>query len=209
VMNFNGHVSRKNVFSHVYRFRLTPKRTGRLTVSAPEATVEGKTILGPALALHVVAPEPQDLVIPEIKTDRARLYPTQPFEVTLRILVRPLPDDPHSDPLAPLRRRPPQVQINWVDLPAGLEAGEKSRWLEGLLSEDGSGFSLNELTVRSSSIFEGPRAAVFNLRRGRESHSGLDGRPVDYFVYELERVLTAARTGSYVLGPAIIKGAFV
>src|SRR5262249_16337540 len=44
VMNINGRVTRKNVLSHVYRFRLTPRRTGRLTVSAPETTVDGKTI---------------------------------------------------------------------------------------------------------------------------------------------------------------------
>ena len=61
VTNFNGRVTRKNVFSHVYRYRLTPKRTGHLTVSAPATTVEGKTILGRALALNVVAPEAQEI----------------------------------------------------------------------------------------------------------------------------------------------------
>ena len=34
--------------------------------------------------------------MPEIEIDRAKVYPTQPFEVTLRVLVRPLPDDPRS-----------------------------------------------------------------------------------------------------------------
>ncbi len=59
------------------------------------------------------------------------------------------------------------------------------------------------------SFFDGPRLAVFNLYQGRESRKGLDGRPVNYFVYELKRKLTAEKAGTYALGPAIVKGSFV
>ncbi len=207
----NGRVSQQNSFGHAYRFRLTPKRTGRLTIPGPTATIGGKTVSGRTLALNVIAPEAQDVVIPEIKTDRTRVYPTQPLEVTLRVLVRPLPDDPDRDPVAPLRRRPPHIDVNWVDPPAGLAGEDKARWLEKLLAEDSGGFTLNDVTMRNSafSFFDGPRAAVFNLYRGRESRKGLDGRPVDYFVYELKRKLTAEKAGTYTLGPAIVKGSFV
>jgi hypothetical protein len=205
----NGRVSQQNTFAHVFRFRLTPKRTGRLTIPAPSATIDGKSISGRALTLNVTAPEAQDLVVPEIRTDRAKVYPTQPFEVTLRVFVRPLPDDPDRDPLIPLRRRPPHVDVNWVDPPAGLSGDEKARWLEKLLAEDGSGFTLNDVTMRSGSFFEGPRAAIFNLFQGRETRKGLDGHPVNYFVYELKRKLTAEKVGTYALGPAIVKGSFV
>ena len=207
----NGRVTQQNSFGHAYRFRLTPKRTGKLVIPAPSATIDGKTVSGRALTLNVIAPEAQDLVIPEMKADREKVYPTQPFEVTLRVLVRPLPDDPDRDPLGPLRRRPPHIEVNWVDLPAGLTGEDKARWLEKLLSEDGSGFALNDITMRSGafSFFDGPRAAVFNLYQGRESRKGLDGRPVNYFVYELKRKLTAEKTGTYTLGPAVVKGSFV
>jgi hypothetical protein len=116
----NGRITQQNSFGHAYRFRLTPKRTGNLLIPAPTATIDGKTVSGRALTLKVIAPEAQDLVIPEIKTDREKVYPTQPFEITLRVLVHPLPDDSDSDPVGPLRRRPPHVDVNWVDLPAGL-----------------------------------------------------------------------------------------
>ena len=129
--------------------------------------------------------------------------------MTLRVLVRPLPDDPDRDPLVPLRRRPPHLDVNWVDLPAGLTGDDKARWLEKLLAENGSGFTLNDVTTRSGSFFEGPRLAVFNLYQGRESRKGLDGRPINYFVYELKRKLTAEKAGTYALGPAIVKGSFV
>ncbi len=204
----NGKVTQQNVFSHVYRFRLTPRRTGDLVIAAPSATIDGNTISGNILLLKVISPEEQDLVVPEITTDRARVYPTQPFEVTLRVLVRPLPDDPDRDPLTPLRRRPPHLDVNWVEPPAGLAAEEKPRWLEKLLAENGTGFTLNDVSMRGGSIFDGPRAAVFNLYQGRETGKGLDGRPIKYFVYELKRTFTPEKAGTYQFGPAIVKGTF-
>ncbi len=205
----NGRVTQQNSFGHAFRFRLTPKRSGKLIIPAPSATIDGKTISGRALALNVIAPEPQDLVVLEIKTDREKVYPTQPFEVTLRVLVRPLPNDSDRDPLSPLRRRPPHLDVNWVDLPSGLAGDDKARWLEKLLAEDGTGFTLNDVTTRSGSFFDGPRLAVFSLYQGRESRKGLDGRTINYFVYELKRKLTAERAGTYAFGPAIVKGSFV
>lgn len=205
----NGKITQQSSFGHVFRFRLTPRRTGKLVIPAPSVTIDGKTISGRALPLAVVAPEEQDLVLAEITTDRATAYPTQPFEATLRVLVRPLPDDPDNDPLAPLRRRPPHIEVNWVDLPAGLAGDEKARWLEKLLAENGSGFTLNDVTMRSGGFFEGPRAAVFNFFKGRESRKGLDGRPVNYFVYELTRRFVPEKSGTYALGPAVVKGSFV
>lgn len=205
----NGRVSQQTSFGHSYRFRLTPKRTGRLTIAAPTVKVDGKPVTGRALALRVIAPEAQDVVVPEIRTNRARVYPTQPFDVTLRVLVRPLPDEADTEPLAPLRRRLPHLEVNWLDPPAGLTAGDKARWLQDHLAENGVGFTLNDFTMRSLSFFESSPAAVFNFYKGRETRKGLDGQPVNYFIYELTRTLTAEKAGTYALGPALVKGTFV
>jgi hypothetical protein len=204
----NGRMTRQNVFGHVYRFRLTPKRTGRLKIPAPAATIDGKTISGHELAINVIAPEEQDLVIPEITTDRERVYPTQPFVVTLRVLVRPLPDSSDREPLAPLQRQPPHLEVNWVDLPPGLAGEDKQRWLQALVSENRWGFTLNDITLRGGGFFESPRSAVFNLYKEREKRKGLDGRTINYFVYELARQLTPEKAGHYALGPATLKGMF-
>jgi hypothetical protein len=206
---FNGQVTQQTSFAHVYRYRLTPKRAGKLVIATPSVTIGGKTLSGQALTLNVIAPEAQDLVLAEIKADRARVYPTQPFAVTLRVLVRPLPDDPDRDPLGPLRRRPPHLEVNWVDPPAGLTGDDKARWLEPHLADNGIGFTLNEFTMRSLSFFEGPPAAIFNLYQGRDRRNGLDGRPVNYFIYELKRPLRGEKPGTHTFGPALVKGAFV
>ncbi|HEV3006163.1 MAG TPA: BatD family protein, partial [Pirellulales bacterium] len=205
----NGRVTQRNSFSHVYHYRLTPRRSGKLTIAAPRATIEGKTIAARELPLLVIAPEEQDLVVPEIVIGRPVVFPTQPFEVKLRVLVRPLPNDAQRDPLAPLRRQPPHLEVNWVDPPPGLTDGEKSRWLEPLLSDDGGGFTLNDVSMRSGSFFEGPRPAVFNLYQGRETREGTDGQEIDYFVYELKRTFTSEKAATYPFGPALVKGTFV
>ncbi len=179
-------------------------------IAAPKVTVDGTTISGRSLPLNVVAPEPQDLVVPEIKTNRSRVYPTQPFEVTLRVLVHPLPDEADRDPLTPLRRRPPHLEVNWVDPPAGLTGEDKAQWLQNLLSPRTASASRSTTSQRGASrSSEGPPAAVFNLSHGRETRKGLDGRSVNYFVYELKRTLTAEKAGAYTLGPALVKGSFV
>jgi hypothetical protein len=205
----NGRVSQQQSLSHVYRYRIRPKRAGHLVIPAPTATIDGRRISGTSLAIDVQAPEDQDLVVPEIKTNRRTVYPTQPFEVTLRILVRPLPNDSARDPLSPLRRQPPHIEVNWVDLPAGLSGEEKSHWLETFLAQDDTGFTLNDLATRTRSFFESSRAAVFNLAKGRESRKGRDGRTINYFAYELKRRIVPEKTGSYSFGPAVIKGTFV
>ena len=53
----NGKVTQQNTFGHTYRFRLTPKRTGKLAIPGPSTTVDGKTISGRGLTLNVIAPE--------------------------------------------------------------------------------------------------------------------------------------------------------
>ena len=206
---FNGRVTQQTSFGHSYRYPLKPKRTGKLVIPAPSVTIDGKTISGRALALNVIAPEAQDLVVPEIKTDRQKIYPTQPFEVTLRVLVRPLPDGSDRDPVAPLRRSPPHLEINWVDLPPGLTGDDKARWLEKLLADDGA----------ASPSMSSPLAVVPFLKdRGwRSSISTRDAKaaralmagPINYFVYELKRKLTAEKAGTYAMGPALVKGSFV
>ncbi|WP_422931991.1 BatD family protein [Singulisphaera sp. PoT] len=205
----NGRVIQQESFGHYYRYRLTPRRGGALTIPAPTVTVDGKTYSGGELTLKVTAPETQDLVVAEIKTSRRRVYPTQPFDVTLRILVRPLPDDPDRDPLRALVRKPPHLDVPWVDPPTGLTADDKSQWLQDHLARDGIGFTLNEFKLRSMSFFEGPPSAVFHLAAGRESRPGLDGKPINYFAYELKRTFTAEASGTFTFGAALIKGRFV
>ena len=126
--------------------------------------------------------------------------------MTLKILVQPLPDDSNADPLRPLRRDPPHIEVNWVDPPTGLVAGDKSEWLQPLLSRRAGGFTLNNISSSGGFFNE---TAVFDLSNGRETRDDLNGKSVRYHKYELSRKFTGEQFGKYVLGPAVIKGTFV
>jgi len=197
----NGRMSKESSFTYVYR--LTPKRSGTLVIPAPKVNADGVMISGRPVQMRVQAIEKQDLCIAEIRVSRPRVYPTQPFEVTLKILIKPLPTEAARDPLAPLQRQNPAIEINWADAPAGLSANEKGEWLNKFITHTGVGFTLNALTVNA---FE---YAVFSLQTGREIRSGMDGGKISYFVYELKRTFTPEKAGSHRFGPASIKGHFV
>ena len=206
----NGRVSQSTYLSHVYQFRLTSKQPGELQIPAPTATVDGKPLTGRKLSLRVIVPEPQDLVLVEMNSSHLKVYPTQPFTVNLTILVQPLPDNASNDPLRPLRRQPPHIEVNWIDTPDHLSAGDKYQWLQPLLSRDSTGFTLNDVSASSGSFFFGEsRAAMLDLSKGRETRNSPDGTPRDYFKYELSRTFTAETFGRIPLGPAVVKGAFV
>ena len=205
----NGQMTQQVVYGHAYAYRLTPKRAGTLTVPAPTASGDGRKLTGPVLTLRVIAPEKQDLVVMEIATKPVKVYPTQPFDVTLRILIKPLPDVPNRDPLIPLcqARQAPALQINWVETPEGLlPAVDPRAWLEKYVSNNNVGFTINN--IGNQSFFE-RNLAHFNLNTGREKRNGLGGSSIDYFVYELKRTFTAKQPGTYRFGPASLKGSIV
>ncbi len=195
--------------SHIYKFQLTPKRSGKLTLPSIEVQANGRSAQTPSLTLRVVEPEKQDLVLIECQVAPPRVYPTQPFKVTLNILVKPLPDDSTTNPLSPLRRKPPKLTVNWVSGIEGLDNQDGKEWLQSLLARNGVGFSLNDFTVNNGFFFSDNETAVFDLYQGRETRTDLSGQSVNYFKYTLTRTFTGRQPGVFTFGPATIKGTFV
>lgn len=204
----NGRVSQRNIFSHIYAYRLTPKSAGRLTIPSVTCTAEGRELKSNSMTVEVLEAEVQDVVIIETIPSRRTLFPTQSFSVTMKLLVKPLPDS-ERDPLQEVRRPPPQLTIGWIEPPEGLQADALSDFLRSKLSKAGIGFTLNDYRTQGGSLFDSPRKAVFDLRNGRETRDDLNGSPVNYFVYELTRSFTAERPGMFLFDGASVKGVFV
>jgi hypothetical protein len=207
-MIINGRISRQNVFKHVYQYRITPKSIGTVTIPALSAKVDGVEIKSNPLNIRVTMPAPQDDVLVEIITDQESVYPTQSFEITLRILIRSLPDS-IDDPLKPLRRRPPHLSVPWIETPEGLISQDTNKWLNNLLSDRGYGFTINELNTNSGFLLDGPRSAMFDLLTGKEKRTNAEGETIEYFRYELSRKFQAMRSGDFQFGPVLLKGTFV
>lgn len=206
----NGQVTRK--VDHgmlLYRYRLTPKRTGKIVVPTARVTIDGSVFSTTPLALNVTAPEQQDLAILELSTSHARVFPMKPFSVTLKILLKPIPGDP-QDPVTVTD--PPALKIDWKDAPEGLKAPDDlKQWLEKNLSGSGRGFVINDIQRQNNdpfAFFDQSRLAVFNLYTGREKRKGADGTELNYYVYQLARTFIPTRPGQYKFGAATLKGTF-
>jgi len=230
-MNINGRVTKIERYGMQYTYRLTPRKAGRLIVPGPVAAIGGKTLQGPQLALAVIAPRQQDVVILKLDCRPESVYPMQPFEVTLSVLVRDLPD-PYSerDPVdiqRAIRSQPPVLQIPWAldeQLPEGVQprrGGE--RWRQQLQSSGAAGFNINGLAARDIfSMFDddsffggrfpsvrGPRLMVFRPQPTRVSRNSDGGHEVGYWQYDFKRQFTPKRIGQYQFGPINLKGRFL
>jgi len=238
-ININGRVTTIERYGMRYTYRLTPRRAGDLTVPAPIAKVGGKTLYGPELALIVLAPQQQDVAILEITCKPESVYPMQPFEVTLSVLVKDLPEpyadrDPVSVQRA-IRSAPVALEIPWAidkHLPEGLQprrGGE--RWREALRSPGGAGFSMNSIAVRDplslfdddfdsffrrgfpfgndSPLMRGPRLVVFEPQPSRVMRKDEYGRDTGYWRYEFRRRFIPKQIGRYEFGPVSLKGKFL
>ena len=195
-----------------FSYRLTPERSGRLTIPAPLATVGTNTLRGPEVELLVIAPEAQEIVSLRLSAEPASVYPTQSFMVSLDVAVRGLPGELGSrDPMT-VQPSPPVLSIPWLDderLPAGVLA-EKT-WqeiLEPLAGQRGVGFQVNSITNSSVlSLFE-QRAAGFHPVPERIQKPDGTGAVRDYWVYRFQRSFVADRPGPLDFGRVSVKGTF-
>ena len=195
-----------------YNYRLTPKKTGSLTIPAPTATVDGTTLTGEPVIVRVIAPEKQDSVILELNSDRSTVYPMQPFTISLTIAIKELPDIfAPRDPLT-VQPQPPELSVPWLDdqqLPDGLQPA--TNWkeiLQPLISRRGNGVQINN--IGSSSVFSlfNDQATGFHPAPNKSQRTDSSGQEVGYWEYKLERTFVPRRQGTYSMGPVTLKGTF-
>ncbi|NQT16280.1 MAG: BatD family protein [Planctomycetes bacterium] len=204
-----------------YHYRLTPRKTGALTIPAPMATVEGKVLVGPERSLRVVPAKEQDAASLEIRSDRREVFPMQPFSVTLSVTVKGIPE-PHADrnPVSvqrEMRRNPPILRIPWMEgtkpgVPDGLEPKmDLNKWASPLMNRERSGFNINGLTAESNSFFSvfEDQPAAFRPKAEKIVRPDGNGDDATYWQYEFVRTFTPKKVGRYTFGPVTLEGAFI
>ena len=196
-----------------FRYRITPKKSGEWTIPAPVVKVGGKTISGTAQRLVVLPPNAQDLAIVELSADRRTVYPTQPFTVTLSVLVKELPPPVSDrDPLSVLRP-PPALRIPWLgdqELPAGLSpAVEWRQWIKQYIDEEGVGFGINELVQQTTISFFGENNTVaFRPKPQTAVRRDAQGHETKYHRYDFVRTFTAKQVGPITFAAVTLQGTF-
>ena len=209
---FNGRRTEIVRRGRQYNYRLTPLKTGMLSIPAPTAVVDGETLTGQPVSINVIAPEAQDHVILQMAIDRDMVYPMQPFSITLTIAVKALPDNLATrDPLT-VQPNPPVLTVPWLDdqqIPDGLQPTQDwKQILQPMISRRGDGFQINN--IGSSSVFSlfDSQATGFHPSPQKITRTDSSGQPALYWQYQFERKLLPRRTGRYSLGPVTLKGTF-
>ncbi len=219
----NGRRRRTERVGMEYRYRLTPKRSGRLVVPAPSVVAGTTTIAGQPLDLSVVPPTDDGRTRLVLDLEPEQVYPQRPVTLRLRLFVRrPSGDSERRDPIELLGQLespdPPQVQLPWLELETGLDAEPWREWLTKLQSRSRrSGFAINELQAAGMPLMlfdDAPRYATFDLggRAPRADEAELladAGGAGEWTVYQLIREFTPRRSGRYEFAPATLKGRFI
>ncbi len=216
----NGQMTQVVRRGREYRYRLTPRKRGDLRIPSPVVAVDGTVLKGPEQTLRVRPADQQDVALVAIAVDRQSVYPMQPFEVTLSVVVKELPE-PYADrsPVSvqrELRRGPPALRVPWLDdenLPDGLEpSADLSTWASPLLDRRGAGFSINGLATRGSSLFslfDDPEPVTFLPEARKVTRKDKDGNDATYWQYDFVREFTPRQVGRLALGPVTLEGVFV
>ena len=243
-MIINGRtVSERTAASHQTQFRylLTPRRTGSHAIPLPSVTVNGNVLLPQSfsvdegerqmfadhsIAVRVLEPDDQDIVFLTIETNRNRLYPMQPLEVTLVVQIKGLPGRyANTDPLMHLRE-PPQLQIPWVaeNPPQGFQPTQRlNNWLNSYqVRPPQRGFAINNFTSGGFGAFPGFGSTGFGfgfggdmLQRNLLQFSGTPrqitrpdawGNATTYREYRFTRTFIPQEFGNYSFGPVILRG---
>ena len=216
----NGRVQQQTANqSIVFRYQLTPSKTGKLTIPAPVVKVDGRDLVGQEQVLEVVPAPEQDVVYMEITSDRSAVYPMQPFTVTLSVVVKGLPKPlAEQSPLAVLRNSragPPNLSIPWVPrrsnekLPDGLRAqSDAGTWLTELHDRSGVGFRINHIARDSIiSLFE-ERSLTFQPGPRQVIRKDARGRDATYWQYDFPRTFVPEKMGVFTFGPVTVNGTF-
>ena len=228
-----------STYSTQFSYVLTPKRAGSLAVPLPKVTINGK-VLSPqsftvsegdrqlltnyAIAVRVIEPEDQDIVFISLETNRNRLYPLQPLELTIIIQIKGLPDRfADANPLS-IFRQPPQLQIPWAteDTPRGFQPTQKlENWLSNLLVHSPQrGFAVNNYARNrlgfNDDLFNMPFSANDMFQKVPLQFSDAPklvkrfdthGRETTYWEYRFSRTFIPQELGNYSFGPVTLKGA--
>lgn len=217
VQNINGRTTRQASLARVLTYRVTPQRGGVFRFRSVAVPVAGRTVTAQGPSVQVVGVEPQDALRVEVDASREAVLVEEPFQITLSVTVRKLPDpngtfDPFSGNV------PPKLDIPYLaqPVPEGLQGPEAKDVLQPLLAgaRDTFGFAINDLTVRNDPFanpfsmdfdsFGRPSVARFKLERDEVSW---DGAPA--WRYRLAVRYVPEREGTHTFGPVLFKGQVV
>ncbi|MDR0704028.1 MAG: BatD family protein [Planctomycetaceae bacterium] len=230
-----------------FAYVLIPKRSGSLIIPLPKVLVNGRQLVpdlvevggqalreiptGGAISVTVKPPNDQDLAFLKIETNKTRLYPFQPFIITVIVQVKGLPEKIDSgqttNPLQVLRD-PPTLIIPWANddaaLPKGIIPQQKvTDWLRGLnVRKPQSGFAINDYASNAIGLDDDFFRSPFSFGGGmirrtplqfapkpvKIKRTDLNGKETTYWEFRFSRTFIPEEVGRFSFGSVMLKGVF-
>ncbi|MBR4832947.1 MAG: BatD family protein [Thermoguttaceae bacterium] len=206
----------------LFRYRLTPRKTGRLTFNAPEVTDDaGNVLTADPATLLVLPPTETNLVALETSVVAPeRVFPLTPFEITVDVFVKELPNEYREDePISLIVNNIgiPRLTVPWLDsqkiADATVAGVSLENWLEDMRAD--LGFALNDFSLANAfdfgfSLFtDSRRLATFLPTPQKVERRDADGKTATYWKYSFKRRLRASSAGKLVFDAATLKGDFL
>jgi len=214
VIIINGRRTDNHQLGHKYFYKVTPNTTGLVTLPSISAIGDGERLTSEPIALRVKPADSQDAVRLEVRVEPSTVYPTQPFTVTVHLLLRELPGEYASNnPLQIKQREPPRLEIPWLqdeNLPATVvPTDEWKSVVEPLLNAKGWGVQLNNFQSDSGfSIFQ-RQVTTFLPKADKTARTLQNDENAEYWRYSFRRTFVARSSGTIDMSRVEIKGDFV
>ncbi|MBU4201340.1 MAG: BatD family protein [Verrucomicrobia bacterium] len=210
----NGRMMKEGFSGRISSYEITPTVAGKLQVGPISVTVDGRPLSEPGPVVTVTDIKKQDRVIISVTSSRDTALIDEPFDITLRILIRRLEGSfANIDPL--FTDNPPDLSAPYLSGEGltGLTAPDLRRILQDRLVSDRNqpGLAINNLTLAPdpfdfNSLFGNmtgqSRKAKFMLNRRLVEQDGLS-----FIEYSLTLTFTPRDENNYVFGPVVFKGA--
>ena len=210
----NGQVHREGFSGTIFAYTIVPQAPGEFRAGPIRLHAAGKDLEDPGPVIRVTDIQKQDLVKVELLASRETVLADEPFDLTVRVLIRRMDGDlADIDPMLP--NAPPTLQADFLDgnpIP-GLTVPDVRQNLSNRLIRDRRrpGIAINNYTIERDPFdfgnafdmedFMRPQTARFSLDRTEASDGGRS-----YYIYSITLSYQSQEEGDYTLGPAVFKG---
>lgn len=209
----NGRLVKEGFSGRVVSYEITPTLAGQLTIGPVSVAVDGQQLSEPGPSVLVTDIEQQDRVIISVTSSQATVLVDEPFEITLKILIRRLAGAyADSDPI--FIDQPPDLTVPYLagEGLAGLASPDLRRILEDLLvaARNQPGLAINHLSL-APDLFDFDSFFREMAGQGRKAKFMLPRREAQqdhqlYFEYSLTVPFVPQDENNYVFGPVVFKG---
>jgi hypothetical protein len=210
----NGQMRRERFQGRVLTYTIKPEKVGTYNTGVVTLRINGKVHRHNGISVKVKAIEQQDTVIVSLKPSSTSVLVEEPFDITLEIAIKELPEPywQQNEPIHP--EHLPHIQADFLaiadDEKDTLVSADLNAVLSTLIDQSGRkpAFRINNYASRSmgfSSLFDNDPFRERPLRfRFSQEHTEINGHR--YRKYSLKLSYTATAEDEHTFGPVIFKG---